>query len=75
MELRQLPAVETMASVVHHGKYIEAGDALTALYQWVGENGYEACGPYRELHLFGRENDCVDDNNVTIEMQLPFKKS
>jgi DNA-binding transcriptional MerR regulator len=73
--LRQLPAVETMASVVHHGKFIETGDTLIALYRWVGENGYEACGPYRELHLFGREADCNDEDVVTVEMQLPFRKT
>jgi DNA-binding transcriptional MerR regulator len=72
--LRQLPAVETIASVVHHGKFVEAGDALIALYRWVGENGYEACGAYRELHLFGRELTCEDEDNVTVEMQLPFRK-
>ena len=74
VELHQLPAVPEMASVIHHGKLLEVGDAIGALFQWVGENGYEACGAYRELHLFGRENNCEDEDNVTVEIQLPFRK-
>ncbi|MCB0101339.1 MAG: MerR family transcriptional regulator [Anaerolineales bacterium] len=74
VELRQLPAVEEMASVIHHGKLLEVGDAIGALFQWVGENGYEANGAYRELHLFGREITCTDEDNVTVEVQLPFRK-
>jgi len=73
VRLRQLPGVKTMASVIHHGSIYEVGDSITALYQWVSENGYAACGAYRELHLSGREINC-DYNAVTIEMQLPFKK-
>lgn len=73
VELRHLEGVKQMASVIHHGKFIEAGDALTALYQWVGENGYETCGAYRELHLFGRELDVMEEDVVTIEIQIPFK--
>lgn len=75
VELRQLEPVNQMASIIHHGKFIEAGDALIALYQWVGENGYETCGAYRELHLFGRELGVVEDDVVTIEMQIPFRKA
>ena len=45
-----------MASVIHHGKLLEVGDTIGALFQWVGENGYEANGAYRELHLFGRRD-------------------
>ncbi len=74
VELHQLPAVTEMASVIHHGKLLEVGDAIGALFQWVGENGYEANGAYRELHLFGRELTCEDEDNVTVEMQLPFRK-
>lgn len=75
VELRQLEPVNQMASIIHHGKFIEAGDALIALYQWVGENGYETCGAYRELHLFGRELDVAEEDVVTIEMQIPFKRT
>lgn len=72
--LRELPAVPTMASVVHHGDMFDVPDALIALYVWLGPNGYSAAGPYRELHLFGRENDWHDYHSVVIEMQLPVER-
>jgi hypothetical protein len=31
-------------------------------------------GAFREIHLFGRENDLDDFDSVTIEMQLPVEK-
>jgi DNA-binding transcriptional MerR regulator len=69
--VRALPAVETMASVVHQGRFMDVCDAIVALYTWVGSNGQAAAGPYREIHLFGRENDWHDFNAVVVEVQLP----
>ncbi len=71
--VRALPAVETMASVVHTGRFMDVCDAIVALYAWVGSNRQTAAGPYREIHLFGRENDWHDYNNVVVEVQLPVK--
>jgi effector-binding domain-containing protein len=71
MRVRTLPAVETMASAVHTGRFMDVCDALVALYGWVGANGQAAAGPYREVHLFGRENDWHDFNEVVVEVQLP----
>ena len=72
--LRELPAVRMMASVLHHGSFYEVPDALVALYAWTGANGYTAAGPYREIHLFGRETELADVNSVVIEMQLPVER-
>jgi DNA-binding transcriptional MerR regulator len=69
--IHTLPAVETMASVVHTGRFMDVVDAVVALYAWAGANGQTAAGPYREIHLFGRENDWHDYNNVVVEVQLP----
>lgn len=69
--IHTLPAVETMASVVHTGRFMDVCDAVVALYAWAGANGQTAAGPYREIHLFGRENDWHDYNNVVVEVQLP----
>jgi|CXWL01.1.fsa_nt_gi DNA-binding transcriptional MerR regulator len=72
--IHELPAIQKMASVIHYGRFGDVNDAITALCQWVGENGYLPGGPFREIHLFGRENDLDDFDSVTIEMQLPVEK-
>lgn len=71
--VRQLPAVSLMASVVHHGRFQDVGNAITTLYTWLSESNYQVAGAYRELHLFGYENEWHDMNDVTLEMQLPLK--
>jgi DNA-binding transcriptional MerR regulator len=78
LAFRELPAVGEMASVVHGGSAWEIPRAISALFAWVGANGYSATGPYRELHLYGRENDLFrkDASNVDsilVEIQLPVE--
>jgi len=75
---RGLPAVPEMASVVHEGSAWEIPRAITALFGWIGANGYATAGPYRELHLYGRENDLfrADPANVgslLVEIQVPVR--
>ncbi|MBW4692152.1 MAG: MerR family transcriptional regulator [Lyngbya sp. HA4199-MV5] len=80
----ELPAVQSMASLTRHGKMSEIGQGLLELFTWMGENGYAADGPYREIHLFGREfeqvetvwdcNPKVDFDAVIIELQIPVKR-
>lgn len=72
--VHELPLANTLASVVHRGNFYDVPQAITALFMWMGENGYSASGPYREIHLFGRENDLADVQHVTLEMQLPIEK-
>ncbi len=69
-----LPAVETMASVIHKGDMWDVGLAMVALYSWIGSHGYASAGPYRELHLFWRELEIETEQfrNVVIEMQIPI---
>lgn len=78
LSFRELPAVGEMASVVHRGSAWEIPQAIVALFAWVGANGYSTAGPYRELHLYGRENDLfrADPANVEsilVEIQIPVK--
>jgi effector-binding domain-containing protein len=56
MALHDLPEVETMASVIHKGDMWDIGQAMVALYSWIGSHGYVSAGPYRELHLFWHAN-------------------
>jgi len=74
VSVRELPAVETMATVIHRGDMWDVGQAITALYTWIGQHGYASNGPYRELHLFWRELEIetAEFANITIEMQVPI---
>ncbi len=72
---RELPAVPEMASVIYQGPAVGAGQAVTALWLWIGANGYTTRGPYREIHLYGREMELTSGRAaVTIEMQVPVEK-
>ncbi|EFM09643.1 transcriptional regulator, MerR family [Paenibacillus curdlanolyticus YK9] len=68
----ELPSARLVASVVHQGAFMDVKDALLELFDWMGMNGYSPIGPVRELHLFGRENQCVDPQNVIVELQVPI---
>ncbi len=79
LTFRELPAVREMASVVHQGSAWEIPYAIIALFAWVGANGYSAAGPYREIHLYGRENelfrkDPASVGSIVVEIQLPVEK-
>jgi DNA-binding transcriptional MerR regulator len=74
--VRTLPAVQTMASVIHRGSLHEVGRAITALLTWINANGYLPDGALREIHLFGREDDeNIDLDNIVLEMQIPLTRS
>ncbi len=72
MTVRALPEVAQMASVIHQGDLWDVGQAIVALFTWLGENERVAAGPYREIHLYGRENDPHDLRNTVIEVQVPL---
>jgi len=74
IRIHELPAAPILASVVHRGSFYDVPQAMSALFIWVGTNGYTASGPYREIHLFGRETDLTDFEHVTLEMQIPVEK-
>ena len=46
-----LPGVEAVASTIHHGPFVTIGEAYAALIKWIEENGYQICGPCREIYL------------------------
>jgi effector-binding domain-containing protein len=72
--VRNLPAVEMMASVIHKGDMWDIGQAMVALYSWISSHGYASAGPYRELHLFWRELEIETERfqNIVVEMQIPI---
>ncbi len=51
VQLQELPAVESMASIIHEGESVSVQNAYTHLYAWTQANGYQVAGPYREIYL------------------------
>jgi DNA-binding transcriptional MerR regulator len=72
--ISELPAVEPRACVIHKGEMWDIGQAMVALYSWIGSHGYASAGQYRELHLFWRELEIETEqfSNIVIEMQIPI---
>jgi DNA-binding transcriptional MerR regulator len=75
--VRELPAVETMASVIHEGDMWSIGQAMVALYSWIASHGYTSAGLYRELHLFWRELEIETEQfeQITVEVQIPIART
>ncbi len=72
---RELPAVPEMASVIYQGPAEGVGSAIIALWRWIGLNDYATHGPYREIHLYGRELELTSGRvPVTLELQVPVEK-
>jgi DNA-binding transcriptional MerR regulator len=76
LQSRQLPAVETMACVVHHGPFVTIGEAYTAILKWIEANGYQIIGPGREIYLQPptQPGSQTDPGTVT-EVQFPVEKA
>jgi effector-binding domain-containing protein len=47
----ELPAVETMATIVRQGTNTESHAAFSAIGTWVEANNFEIAGPCREVFL------------------------
>lgn len=73
IQIRQLPAIEQVASVFHHGMIYDITQAITALFTWIGANGYMSNGAIREIHLFGPETSRVKNQPVVVELQIPIQ--
>jgi len=85
VSIRELPAVERMACVVHHGGYDTLGEAYAPLFGWIEANGYRVSGPCREANLrFGAIGTdlrwpaaylTADPDEYVTEIQLPVEKA
>ncbi|MEV1018077.1 MULTISPECIES: MerR family transcriptional regulator [unclassified Micromonospora] len=65
--VRDLPAVGTAATIVHHGSMDDADRSVQALARWIEENGYRPDGFAREVYLDYRQDS--PEAGVT-ELQL-----
>ena len=86
VSIRELPAVETMATVVHRGPFMTIGEAYAALQTWVSSNGYQVIGPLREITINATmEQDPKrieqgiganqSDPSTVVEIQFPVSKN
>jgi len=65
---RRLPAVETMACVIHQGPQEAIGMACEALLTWIEANGYQLDGPERGVLL---QRGSADGRGSIMELQYP----
>ena len=56
------------ASTVHSGPFSEMVHAHVALLSWMGENGYESAGTYREVY----HQDEQKGGDAVVEIQYPM---
>jgi effector-binding domain-containing protein len=74
VKISEMPAVETMASVVHHGTLATVHQAYSAIMAWTQQNGYRICGPDREYNLEIGNPVRQDDPSYVTEIQIPVEK-
>ncbi len=72
VKVHELPAVETMASVIHHGSFSTLGQAYNAVLKWIEANNYSISGPNRELKLEYERGG--DQSKYVTEVQFPVEK-
>lgn len=71
VKVGELPAVETMASVIHHGSFSTLSQAYNAILKWIETNGYHISGPTRELNLEYERGG--DQSKFVTEVQFPVE--
>ncbi len=72
MSVRRLPAVESAACAVYHGRLEHLGRVYSALLPWIERSGYRVAGPNREVYLRGPEPATVQAEVIT-EVQIPVE--
>jgi effector-binding domain-containing protein len=71
LQMRELPAVQTMATAVQTGSPDLVFGALGRIAHWTQANGYRIAGPYRELGLDLSNRSVSDD--MLIEIHMPVE--
>jgi effector-binding domain-containing protein len=70
--IRELPAVETAACLVHQGPYEELSQSYQLLGTWIQTHGYRITGASREVYLSGPESGAPE--TYVTEIQLPVER-
>lgn len=72
LQMRELPAVELMATTVHlHGPNV-SHVSYAAMGEWIEANGYGVNGPQREIFLEFPFPGKFED--IVLELQIPIEK-
>ncbi len=74
VKVRELPAVEEMACIVHKGSYDNFSEPYSRLLTWIEANGYRISGPNREVYIKGPGLLTKPEKYVT-ELQIPVAKA
>lgn len=72
VKVSELPAVETIASTIHHGSFSTLNQAYNAILAWIEANDYTINGPTRELNLEYERGG--DQSKFVTEVQFPVTK-
>lgn len=74
LTLRELPPVETAATLIYKGPFAGLGHPVLALLGWLAAHGRIPDGPLRELHLSGPAHEAGQvQASPVIELQLPVR--
>jgi DNA-binding transcriptional MerR regulator len=72
VEIRRLPAHESMAYTVHHGSFREIDPAYRAVFRWIDANGRSTAGPVRQVVLSIQPESSKLDTHTVAEIQVPL---
>jgi hypothetical protein len=72
LTLRDLPAVESMATLVHAGRLSDIHRSYGLLGAWAEQQRWQIVGPGRQVLLQLPE---PDQDDAVIELQLPVSKT
>jgi len=72
--LRELPAVELVACIIHEGTFENLAGTYGQVMGWIEANGYRMAGPIREVYLQWAEPGGDPSANIT-EIQIPVVKA
>jgi DNA-binding transcriptional MerR regulator len=67
-----LPAVNTTATLIHHGSMDHVEASYQELASWIEANGYRTAGFFREFYL---DYDPADVEHGVTELQVPVEKA
>jgi len=85
-QTRELPGVEMVACLLHHGAFDHIDDTYNALMRWIETNGYRIVGPNREVYLravlypktdaeYPKEYLTGNEADRLTEVQFPVEKA
>jgi effector-binding domain-containing protein len=73
VKMHELPAVESMACLIHRGPFTGLSESFGVLIRWIDANGYRIDGPSREVYL--EYSRAADPETYVTEIQFPVTKA